>query len=138
MPPSSASSDEALPPLSAEIESALVSLGEGRRAWARTGAGERQALLDRCLRAWSRVASRWVEANLAMKGIDPASPAAAEEWFTGPYLVHRNLRLLRDVLGKIARYGRRAFPAGSAPSPTARWSPASSRTTPRTGSSSPA
>jgi hypothetical protein len=97
-------------PLSSEIETALEALKRGRETWSTLAPGGRCRLLDETLRAWARLGPRWVEANLEMKGVDPASPAAAEEWFTGPYLVLRNLRLLREALGQIARTGRPRIP----------------------------
>jgi hypothetical protein len=69
------------------------------------GPGRRRELLEECREAWAGAAPRWVEANLEIKSVDPLSPAAGEEWFTGPYLILRNLRLLAEALGEIERLG---------------------------------
>ncbi len=42
---------------------------------------------------------------LEAKGIPLHSPESAEEWLAGPLIVLRNLRLLRQSLKEIARYG---------------------------------
>jgi acyl-CoA reductase-like NAD-dependent aldehyde dehydrogenase len=86
-----------------DLDGALAKLRSQADAWARTGVAERLALLKRFLDGYVAVAEDSVMAGLKMKGIDPGSPAAAEEWFAGPTIVIRNLRLLIETLEKIQR-----------------------------------
>lgn len=98
--------------LGAGLEAALEALRAGRGSWPGVDPSRRRRLLEESRRSWSAVAPRWVEANLDIKGIAPRSPAAGEEWFTGPYLILRNLRLLAEALDEIDRLGRPRIPGG--------------------------
>jgi aldehyde dehydrogenase (NAD(P)+) len=86
-----------------DLDAQLGRLRENADAWARTGVAERLALLKQFLDGYVAVAEDSVLAGLKMKGIDPQSPAAAEEWFAGPAIVVRNCRLLIETLEKIQR-----------------------------------
>ncbi len=101
--------DEAsrLAPSSPEvIDAALVVLTQRRDEWLTITAKERVALLEKLIESFAAVAPRWVEACLEAEGIPPANPTAAEEWLAGPYLVIRNMQLLKTSLVEIAQ-GRR-------------------------------
>jgi aldehyde dehydrogenase (NAD(P)+) len=86
-----------------EIDGALAKLRSKADEWARTSVTERLSLLRAFLDGYVAVADESVAAGLKMKGIDPSTPAAAEEWFAGPTVVIRNLRLLIETLEKIER-----------------------------------
>lgn len=73
----------------------------------------RIALLGEIMSRLAEEAEDWVRDGCAAKGIDPDSPMAAEEWFAGPVLVMRNLRLLRESLDSIRQAGRPPLGTGA-------------------------
>lgn len=85
-----------------ELDSAAAELARRKNAWRRISAEQRVVLVDELLDSFAQVTERWVDACLEAEGIPPANPAAGEEWIAGPYLVFRNLRLLRGALEDIA------------------------------------
>lgn len=89
-----------------ELDAAVAALGRRKEDWLRVSPAERARLLDQLIRSFATVSDRWVEASLEAKGIPPANPAAGEEWLAGPYLIFRNLRLLKESLEAVAG-GRR-------------------------------
>jgi aldehyde dehydrogenase (NAD(P)+) len=66
---------------------------------------QRIALVDAMQQGYQNVAESSVKAGCSAKGIDFNSPAAAEEWATGPWCVIRHLRLVREQLESIRRSG---------------------------------
>jgi len=94
----------------AELDAAVASLKARKDLWRQVPATERIRILDELVESFSRVTERWVEACLEAEGIPPANPASGEEWLAGPYLVFRNLRLLRESLRDIAAGRRPAIP----------------------------
>jgi aldehyde dehydrogenase (NAD(P)+) len=84
-----------------ELDGALAKLRDKADEFARTSVAERIALLRQFLDGYVAVAEDSVLAGLKMKGIDPLTPAAAEEWLAGPSVVVRNIRLLIETLEKI-------------------------------------
>lgn len=94
----------------AEVDRAVCDVAAGRDVWPRVGVGERIALLDRLIRDTHAIAPQWVEVECGRKHIPVDSPAAGEEWFTGPLIVLRNLQLLRRTLTGIAQNGRPGLP----------------------------
>jgi aldehyde dehydrogenase (NAD(P)+) len=86
-----------------DLDGALTSLRKKADEWARTSIAERLTLLRGFLDGYLAVAEESVLAGLKMKGIDPQSPGAAEEWFAGPTIVIRNLRLLIETLERLQR-----------------------------------
>jgi acyl-CoA reductase-like NAD-dependent aldehyde dehydrogenase len=92
------------------LDQAVAELRANRRRWARLPASDRAELLDQLLDGLRIVAADWVLSGLQAKKIDPGSPIAAEEWLAGPYVVARNLRLLRRSVADIARFGRPRLP----------------------------
>jgi acyl-CoA reductase-like NAD-dependent aldehyde dehydrogenase len=93
-----------------DLDAAIGDLQVGRRVWSEVPASERAAILDGVLDDLVAVSAEWVEASLLHKGIDPASPASAEEWIAGPYITLRNVRLLRNAVADIARSGTPRIP----------------------------
>ena len=96
-----------IPPTPAdEIERRVERVAQKKDEWTKTPIVARIAFLRRCIDGVMAVAPRWVDAGCRMKGIDPASPLAGEEWLVGPWETVRNLRLLVEALA-----------AGGAPRP---------------------
>ena len=94
----------------AAFDAALATVADGRERWARTGPAERAALLDRVIADTMAAAEDWVGDAIRAKGIPAGTPAVGEEWHSGPALVARMARLLRDSLLDIDRQGRPKLP----------------------------
>ena len=92
------------------VDAAIGLLRANRAAWLQVGPGERVAILEALIRDFEAVSDDWVAASLLHKGLEPDSPAAGEEWISGPFCVLRNLRLLRDSLADVARRGAPRIP----------------------------
>jgi aldehyde dehydrogenase (NAD(P)+) len=88
-----------------ELDEGLKRLRAAADAFAKSGIDERLAMLRSMLDGYVAVAEESVLAGCKVKGIDPNSPLAAEEWLAGPTVVIRNLRLLIETLEKV-RDGR--------------------------------
>lgn len=89
----------------AELEREIRVLQENREKWATLPVTEKVPLIDRLLQGELAVADRQVAKAVEAKGIPPDSTAAAEEWAIGPFVILRYLRLVRQSLEQIARYG---------------------------------
>jgi aldehyde dehydrogenase (NAD(P)+) len=89
----------------AELDAQLARLRAAAPAWARSPVEERLVLLRGFSAGYQAIAEDSAIAGCRMKGIDPASPLAAEEWLAGPTVVLRNLRLLIETLERV-RNGR--------------------------------
>ena len=83
----------------------LKTLAGRRKAWVDTSIEARIALLDEMIEDTRLVAAEWAEVGAEAKGIAPTSPHRGEDWLSGPALVVRNLRLLRDTLQDILEHG---------------------------------
>jgi acyl-CoA reductase-like NAD-dependent aldehyde dehydrogenase len=94
----------------ADMDAAIQTLQERKNAWVAVPVRDRIALLDRLIHDFSAIAERWVAVSVQAKGLDPRGKTAGEEWALGPYPVLRNMRLLRQALGDIARGGRPRIP----------------------------
>ncbi len=103
-----------------ELDTAVVELRSRRAAWLAVSVSARIAILDELMGGVYRSAERWTAACLAEEGLDPRTPASAEETLVGPYLTLRNLRLLRRSLVDIERYGAPRIPGGTRTLPDAR------------------
>jgi acyl-CoA reductase-like NAD-dependent aldehyde dehydrogenase len=100
-----------MPPSSRQtLDLAVEELRANAGEWAALPLADRIALIEELQRDVTRVAERWAVVSLQAKGIALDEPTAGEEWITGPYLVLRNLRLLRRSLADIAAYGRPRIP----------------------------
>jgi acyl-CoA reductase-like NAD-dependent aldehyde dehydrogenase len=84
-----------------DIDATLAKLKAAAPAWARSPISERIALAKKMLDGYVEVAEASVLAGCHNKGIDPGSPLASEEWFAGPTIVIRNLRLLVETLERL-------------------------------------
>ena len=77
--------DDRTGPLTAELEADLAALRAGAIDWVTKPLSEKRSLLREVRAATLAVAADWVSAACAVKDIDPRTPAAGEEWSTGPY-----------------------------------------------------
>jgi hypothetical protein len=91
------------------IDAALRALKDYRDAWARLPVARKVEYVQGVIDGYLRVAARQVEAANRAKGIPPDTPMTGEEW-AHPYLIVRTLRLLRDTLRQIAKFGKPVFP----------------------------
>jgi acyl-CoA reductase-like NAD-dependent aldehyde dehydrogenase len=94
----------------AALEEAVATVAGAAGSWAALPTADRVALLDTLLDDFLAVAPRWVAACERAEGIDPAGPFGGEEWIVGPYLVVRNIRLLRNALADVDRQGHPDVP----------------------------
>lgn len=87
------------------LDAAVRAVKARQQAFARLPVAEKRALLQACIPLLARHAEEWVQLGARAKGLDPAEPLAAEEWFLGPVIVMRHLKLLDRSLDAIARTG---------------------------------
>lgn len=100
-----------MPPSSRQtLDLAVEELRARAGEWSALPLPERIALVEELRRDVARVAESWATLSLQAKGVSPEEPSAGEEWITGPYLMLRNLRLLRRSLDDIAAHGRPSIP----------------------------
>ena len=84
--------------LARTLDPVVARVASHKDAWTRTGITARISHLQQCLQGVLDVADEWVRAGCLAKGIDPASPLAGEEWFSGPMVTVRHLRLMTNTL----------------------------------------
>jgi hypothetical protein len=80
---------------------------------------EKRRLLEAVRGATAAVADEWVRLSCQGKGIAPSSPAAGEEWMSGPYALLADvaalIRLVRDLeagANPLDRIRARTLPGG--------------------------
>lgn len=88
-----------------QLEPALRTLRAGAEHWVRMTTPDRRALLRAIRAAALEAAPTWVAAACAVKGIDPQSPAAGEEWSSGPYALITATSALEKTV-KLIEKGR--------------------------------
>jgi aldehyde dehydrogenase (NAD(P)+) len=85
----------------AALDRDLAVLRSSAKEWATTPLSEKRRLLEALRGATAAVASEWVRVSCQGKGIALDSPAAGEEWTSGPYALLSNvaalIRLLEDL-----------------------------------------
>ena len=86
-----------------QLDPALRSLRAGAERWVRMTLPERRALLRAVRAAALETAPAWVEAACAFKGIDPRTPAAGEEWSSGPYALITATSAIEKTLGLLEK-----------------------------------
>jgi hypothetical protein len=69
-----------------------------KEEWLKVSLTERIGYLEGCLNNVSDVAQQWAETACNLKGLDPNSAIAGEEWLAGPFAVMHYLRLLIRTL----------------------------------------
>lgn len=92
------------------LDAAVEDLRARRDDWAALPLAQRVALVDDLIDRFRAVAQRWVDASREMEGITAGGPFVGEEWLAGPYVVVRNLRLLRRSLRDLADGGAPEIP----------------------------
>ncbi len=92
-----------------DIDQALETLHAAAPAWVRTSIAERIELLGELHDRLAEVSAEWAESSARAEGTD-GTPQAGEEWLVGPYLMQRNIRLLREALADIRKYGQPRIP----------------------------
>lgn len=88
-----------------ELDRAVQVLQESKERWANLSVTGKEELVTQLIQGTLGVADRQVVRALEAKGIPSHSPQAAEEYLSGPLIVLRNLRLLRQSLKQIVHYG---------------------------------
>ena len=95
----------------AAMDAAVQALQARKAAWVELSIPERIALIDHLIADFTAIASRWVAASAAAKGIAQDSAAIGEEWGAGAWPVVKNLRQLRGTLATIERSGYPPVPS---------------------------
>lgn len=94
----------------AEMDAAVAALQENKGAWTEVSPVERIGILSELLQSFLAVADAWAAMGVEAEGLDPEQPGSAEEALVGPYLILRNLRLLRESMLDISTHGRPRIP----------------------------
>src|SRR4051794_7402874 len=92
------------------LDGVVGAVHASKERWARTSVTERIALLDRIIDDTVAAGSAWAEEAARHKGIPAGTPAVGEEWHSGPALVARMARLLRNSLSDIEQHGAPQLP----------------------------
>ena len=88
----------------------LRALQAHRDEWVAFSIHDRIALIDRLIRDFTAIVSRWVDASIRAKGIAEDSLCVGEEWAAGAWPVLKNLRQLRQSLVDIEADGHPKIP----------------------------
>jgi acyl-CoA reductase-like NAD-dependent aldehyde dehydrogenase len=94
-----------------EMDAALEDLNSNKERWARLDIDQKIAILDEIADDFQHVEVDWVEAGMRAKGHERESFGEGEEWFY-IYFVYNLLRVLKNSLQDIKRYGRPRIPGG--------------------------
>lgn len=99
------------------LYAAITELAAGVGRWAALDAAGRASVFAAVHQRIGSVAEEWATAACHAKGIDPASPLAAEEWMSGPFATLFAAQAFADSFRRIARTGSplRASQLGTAP-----------------------
>lgn len=93
-----------------DLDAAITDLRSHGDEWAAMPLSRRIEMLDGLIDDFHAVASPWVETVRRLEGVVAEGPVAGEEWLAGPYVVLRNMRLLRGTLEEIRRHGKPQIP----------------------------
>jgi hypothetical protein len=106
-------------PSISDLSPHLAALRVGATNWVALPISTKRDLLKRVRAATLAAAPAWVEAACAVKGIEPHSPVAGEEWSSGPYSVitatsalEKTLRLLEKGRSPIDEVELGTAPGG--------------------------
>lgn len=80
------------------VDSVVSRVAGQARTWSALDSGQRADILNSCRDGVYAMAEEWAHQSCVAKGIPIDSPAGGEEWFLGPAIVLRHLRLYRDTL----------------------------------------
>jgi len=93
-----------------ELDAAVADLRDHGDEWAAMPLDRRIEMLDGLIQDFHAVAHRWVETVRRIEGVKADGPFLGEEWLAGPYVVLRNMRLLKGTLEEIRDHGRPSVP----------------------------
>ncbi|HWZ18099.1 MAG TPA: aldehyde dehydrogenase family protein [Ktedonobacteraceae bacterium] len=99
-----------LPSTHEEMDAAIEALQAHRDEWVAFSIHDRIVLIDRLIRDFIAIVSRWVDASIRAKGIAEDSLCVGEEWAAGAWPVLKNLRQLRQSLVDIETEGHPKIP----------------------------
>lgn len=85
----------------AALDRDIAVLRSSAKAWVTTPLGEKRKLLEAVRSATADVADEWVRVSCQGKGIDLSSPAAGEEWMSGPYALLASVAALIRTVGQL-------------------------------------
>ncbi len=91
---------------SQQLDDKLANLRDHRTEWARLELSRKIDLARDFLDRSAEMADRQVAEALRQKGLEPGTPAAAEEWLAGPLITVRTTRLLIETLEALEETGR--------------------------------
>lgn len=94
-----------MPPSNADHSPRVDALRAGAQRWVELPLASKRDLLRSVRAATLAAAADWVRTACEIKGIDPDSPAAGEEWSTGPYSLITATSALEKTL-KLIDAGR--------------------------------
>ena len=97
--------------LPSALDADLDALRAGAAAWVASSLAEKRALLRELRRSTAAAAADWVAVACAVKRIDPATPAAGEEWSSGPYAAISATLALEKTLRTLEAGAIAPFPA---------------------------
>ncbi|MDA0667309.1 MAG: aldehyde dehydrogenase family protein [Planctomycetota bacterium] len=80
------------------VDAVVSRIAQQANTWRALDSPRRADILQSCMAGVRGVAEEWVELTCRAKGISMDSPLAGEEWYTGPGILLRHLRLYRDTL----------------------------------------
>src|SRR6266536_3373668 len=78
----------------AALDRDVAALHSSAGKWVTTPLAEKRKLLEALCVATAQIADEWVRVSCQGKGIAPNSPAAGEEWMSGPYALLSNVAAL--------------------------------------------
>ena len=88
-----------------ELDRAVQILQDNKERWVKLSVSQKCELIEQLINGVLAVADRQIIRALEAKGIQPHHPESAEEWLAGPFIILRNLRLLRQTLEQIVHHG---------------------------------
>jgi len=83
------------------LDSDIADLHSSARVWVTTPLAEKRRFLDDLHLATAEVAAEWVRLSCEAKGIALHSPAAGEEWMSGPYALLSNAAALARTVEQL-------------------------------------
>ena len=93
-----------------EMDTAIEALQSHKDEWVAFSIYDRIMLIDRMIKDFAAIASRWVDASIQAKGISEDLLCVGEEWAAGAWPVLKNLRQLRQSLVDIEMDGHPKIP----------------------------
>lgn len=97
-----------------DVDASLKRLAQHKQGWLKIPLNARLSYLERCMAQVRATAESWVSAACSVKGLDPNSEIAGEEWLSGPFAVLRYLRLLKRTFSSQSALPQRQGPTRQA------------------------